>query len=157
MVRLAGDEESIYAKLAEQICAAPALGPALLSRLIKSVCPRIQSLASSGKAGALNRAIEASAWTETALLLVELELPLWRLRRLTNESGEWLCSLSRNPSLPIEYDDTADGHHENLSIAILLSLIDAKEKLARRAVVGRSSVPEIKSRPIYPFCCDNFG
>ena len=41
MVRLAGDDESIYAKLAEQICAAPALGPALLSRLIKSVCPRI--------------------------------------------------------------------------------------------------------------------
>ena len=101
--------------------------------------------------------MEASAWTETALLLVELELPFWRLRRLINESGEWLCSLSRSPNLPIEYDDTADGHHEHLPIAILLSLVGAKEKLAHRPVVERASVPQIKPRPVYPFCCDNFG
>ncbi|HZD88769.1 MAG TPA: hypothetical protein VE224_01610 [Pseudolabrys sp.] len=157
MVRIAGGEEDIYGTLTGQFRAAPAPGPALLSRLIQSICPRVQSLTAGGKAGALNRAVEASAWTETALLLVELELPFWRLRRLVNESGEWLCSLSINPSLPIEYDDTADGHHEHLPMAILLSLIDAKAKSARRTVVEHVSVPQIKPRPIYSFCCDNFG
>jgi hypothetical protein len=42
-------------------------------------------------------------------------------------------------------------------MAILLSLIDAKAKSARRTVVEHVSVPQIKPRPIYSFCCDNFG
>jgi len=36
--------------------------------------------------------IESEAWTEAALALVELELPLWKLRRLVHEEGIWLCS-----------------------------------------------------------------
>lgn len=157
MADITGNEEEIYGDLARQLRAAPRVDPGLLSRVIDTACARAQVMASAGKTTPLNLAMRASAWNETALLLVELELPLWRPRRLINESSEWLCSLSRYPSLPVEYDDTADGRHESLAMAILLSLVEVKKKMARKAIASRSSVPQTRPRPVYPFCCDNFG
>jgi hypothetical protein len=99
----------------------------------------------------------AEAWTEAALFLIELELPLWRLRRLVYDGGEWMCSLSRHPGVPIEIDDAADGRHGMRPIAILLSLVEAKRLVTAIEPVRMPSVPRVRPTTVYPFCCDNFG
>jgi hypothetical protein len=53
------------------------------------------------------------------LAVIALELPDWQLRRLEYESGEWFCSLSRQPNVPATFDDTADSNHELMAVAIL--------------------------------------
>ena len=56
-------------------------------------------------AARIDQLIEARAWNDAALALVELELPAWKLRRLVYEDGEWHCSLSRQPNLPVALED----------------------------------------------------
>jgi hypothetical protein len=51
----------------------------------------------------VNQLIEAGAWADATLAMVELELPYWNLRRLVHEDGEWLCSLSKQPNLPVRH------------------------------------------------------
>ena len=106
----------------------------------------------------LAQLVVAEAWTEAALFLIEFELPLWQLRRLVCDGGEWMCSLTRHPGVPIEIDDAADGRHRTRPIAILLSFAEAK----RLATGGRDcastvSVPDVKPAIVYSLCCDNFG
>jgi hypothetical protein len=48
-----------------------------------------------------------------------VELPGWKLRRLVYQDGEWLCSLSKQPNMPEDIDETADAVHEVLPLAIL--------------------------------------
>jgi hypothetical protein len=76
--------------------------------------------------GKVDRFIEAGAWTDAALALLKLEFPQWKLRRLVNADGEWLCSLSQQPGLPVEYDEVAEGSHEILPLAILIALRQAQ-------------------------------
>ena len=68
-----------------------------------------------GKTITLDRLIEAGAWADAAIALVRLELPNWSLRRLVYEDGEWLCSLSRQPNLPIFLDEPGEGSHAVLA------------------------------------------
>ncbi|TYO65747.1 hypothetical protein FXV83_15130 [Bradyrhizobium hipponense] len=81
---------------------------------------------------------------------------MWRLRRLVYDGGEWLCSLSRHPDVPIEFDEPAEGRHETRAVAILLSLVEAKRLLAATAPVSVPSVPQVRPVAADPFCCDNF-
>ena len=77
--------------------------------------------------------IEAGAWTDATIALLGLELPQWKLRRLVNEDGKWLCSLSKQPWIPLEYDAVAEASHESLPLAILIALLQAQ----RSAAAGR--------------------
>src|SRR5262245_31321606 len=52
----------------------------------------------------VNQLIAAGAWTDAALALLALELPQWQVRRLVHEDGEWLCTLSKQPQLPLGLD-----------------------------------------------------
>ncbi len=99
--------------------------------------------------------IAAGAWSEVALALIELELPAWTLRRLIYEDGEWFCSLSRQPNLPVEFDDTADARHEFLPVAILSAFVEAR----RQSNVAReTSAPTVSQiRSVNAICCDNFA
>jgi len=45
-------------------------------------------------AARIDQLIEARAWNDAALALVELELPAWKLRRLVYEDGEWPARFS---------------------------------------------------------------
>ena len=104
------------------------------------------------------RLIESGAWTDTALALLELELPQWHLRRLAYDEGEWHCALSRQRELPEWLDDrSVESHHADLSLAILSALVDARRKSAR----PRSTVVPASPRaanPLYePLNCDNFS
>src|SRR4051812_9364507 len=93
-----------------------------------AVCARIALLAKTGKTGRLNDLIEAKAWTDAALTLIELEMPIWKLRRLEYQDGEWICSLSTQPNMPIAIDDTADARHDVLPLAILSAVLEARRK-----------------------------
>jgi hypothetical protein len=114
-------------------------------------------MARAGSAKRLDRLVRAEAWIDAVLSLIELELPMWRPRRLIYEGGEWVCSLSRHPDVPIEFDDTADGRHEAQAVAILLSFVEAKRLLTTIERVSTSSVPQVgPTAAANTFCCDNF-
>ncbi len=99
------------------------------------------------------------AWTDAALTLVALELPAWRMRRLVYENGEWLCSLSLQPNLLAGLDDSVDVVHEELPLAVLRALVEAR----RRSAAAQQAEPVVSQlRPAAPqmstiVCCDNFA
>jgi hypothetical protein len=101
--------------------------------------------------------IQSGAFTDAALALIELVSPGWKLRRLSFDDGEWLCSLSRHPGIPAELDDTADGSHEILQLAILSALIEALRDHHAAAGTPYSTVPPIRPTAGQPICCDNFA
>jgi len=143
--------------LADEIGSARAGTPALISHVIANACARLAALGRTEKATRLNRMIEVGAWTEVALALIELELPQWTLRRLVHDGGEWLCSLSKQPILPVEIDDTADARHEDLPLALLSALVEAKRQAADAREPRSPVVPQIRPAMGPVVCCDNFA
>jgi hypothetical protein len=143
----------------EQLDDALRLAPVPSSRLFRKImggCTRLSLLRQAGKAAWIDRLIEAGAWTDAAFALIEFELPAWTVRRVVHESGEWLCSLSRQSNLPIDLDDMADGRHEVLPLAILLAFVDARHK-SSAATKAVSTVPSIPASAEQIICCDNFA
>jgi hypothetical protein len=128
----------------------------LLSKITCSACPRLQLLRSTGKPIQVDRSIEAGAWTDAAIALIKVELPGWQLRRLVYEDGEWLCSLSRQPNLPIERDDPADASHEVLALAILCAFVEALRRIARERKTPTATL-QVKPGEEQPVSCDNFA
>ena len=143
-------------RLDDALRLAPALGRELFRIVIDSGGTRLRALRQSGKAVRIDRLIEASAWTEAALALIALEMPAWKLRRLAYENGEWLCSLSRQPHLPIEIDDTVEVSHDALALAVLRALVEAR----RRSIAAPgtiSAAPDVLPTSDRMICCDNFA
>jgi hypothetical protein len=104
----------------------------------------------------LEQLTAAGAWTDAALVLIELELPAWSLRRLIREDDEWFCSLSRQRNLPVTLDVTADAHHESLPLAILLAFLQAR-RMVEIAPAAISVTPQVHLAPASMICCDNFA
>jgi hypothetical protein len=111
--------------------------------------------AGSGRTARLDQLIKASAWTDVALALVKLELPGWQMRRLVNDGGDWLCALSRHPSLPCELDDTADGWHGEPALAIWSALLEARRRIGEGSRSG--PVPSLRAVSGHRVCCDDFA
>jgi len=88
--------------------------------------------------------------------MVELELPSWNLLRLVHEDGEWLCSLSKQPNLPVALDDTADASHQVLPLAILGAFLKARRNTKAMRETGSQAVPQVRPTSGYAVCCDNF-
>src|SRR5665213_1260292 len=92
-----------------------------------------------------------------ALTLIELELPAWKLRRLVYEDGEWFCSLSKQPNLPVALDDTADARHEVLPLAILSAFVEARCTTSAARETSSPTVPQVQPTSGIVICCDNFA
>jgi hypothetical protein len=150
------DREVLFDRLDEELRFASQPAPDLFAKIIASVCSRIPILTRSGKTTGIDRLIESGAWTDCALTLLELELPMWKIRRLAFESGEWLCSLSQRPNLPLEFDDCVDASHEMLALAILRAFVGARRNTSSTRPVT-SRVPQLLSLPADAICCDNFA
>ncbi|WP_068020867.1 hypothetical protein [Rhodoplanes sp. Z2-YC6860] len=103
----------------------------------------------------LKRLSAAGAWIDAALALLTLEAPQWTLRRLTFDDGEWFCSLSRYPQLPIEIDDTIDSRHEIAAIAILLALVETRK--AAQPEFQRATAVRLQRLSAVPMNCDDFA
>jgi hypothetical protein len=156
MLSSGGDYSELLDRLVDELRLTPVLTPHLIFTIVADACTRVSNLARAGKIARLDRLVLAEAWIDAALCLIGLELPMWRPRRLVRDGGEWLCSLSRHPEIPIQFDDTADGRHEAPAVAILLSFIEAKRLLTASEPARAPSVPQVRPTAADPFCCDNF-
>jgi hypothetical protein len=124
-------------------------------RVIHDACSRSASLGATAEAARIRRLIDAGAWTDAALALVEFELPNWRVRRLVRDGGLWHCALSRWWDAPDWLDDAAEACHPDLSIAVLAALVEARCALAP---ASEPRAPADAPAPLsVAICCDNFG
>jgi hypothetical protein len=143
--------------LDRELHVAPAVTALLFRKVIESgACTRLSALRQMGKTITLDRILESGAWTDAAITLIGFELPSWSVRRLVCEDGEWLCSLSRQPNLPIFLDELAEGSHAVLALAVLRAFVAARCRSAATQQVA-APVPLALPRPAYVFCCDNLA
>jgi hypothetical protein len=144
-------------ELGHQLRDAYAVTAEFLSDIVAKTCRRFPSTGQSGKTARVERLIEAGAWTDAALALIDLELPQWQVRRLVYDEGEWHCALSRERELPEWLDQSIETRHADLALAILSAFIEAQRTSAPSS---RASVPPVPqdANPLYePVCSDNFG
>jgi hypothetical protein len=142
--------------LTERLRDAHAVTGALLSEVIGQTCRRFPSAGQIDKTARIERLIGSGAWTDAALALIDLELPMWQVRRIAYDDGEWYCALSRERELPDWLDRSIEAHHADLALAILSAFVDV-QRLS--APASRPSVPTVSrdANPLYVVCCDNFG
>jgi hypothetical protein len=144
-------------ELNDRLRKAQAVTAELLSDIIGETCRRFPSMGQSGKSVRIERLIESGAWTDAVLALIDLELPLWQVRRIVYDEGEWHCALSRERELPEWLDRAIETRHTDLALAILSAFVEAGRVTAPSI---RSSVPAAPrdANPLYqPLCCDNFA
>jgi hypothetical protein len=124
-------------------------------KVIEAICRRFPSLGQSAKTARIERLIDAEALAEAALALIDLELPLWQVRRIAYDGGEWYCALSRDRELPDWLDQSVQGHHQDLALAILAALVEAQ---ALTAPSSQPSVPTSRreANVVFAQMCDNF-
>jgi hypothetical protein len=143
--------------LSEKLDAAHDTTPELMTEVLDVTCRRAPFQARTAKVLRLKQLIDARAWTDAALALIELELPLWHIRRVTYDAGEWYCALSRQCELPDWLDQSIEARHQDLALAILTAFVEAQCAVAPS---GRPSVPVV-SREVdadcIPLCCENFA
>lgn len=157
MLQRALHNQDSFERLIRHLRMAHDVDAALILRVVTDACTQLAAFGNSGRRIRLDRLILCEAWIDAALALVELELPSWTLRRLVYDGGDWLCSLSRHPQVPIEIDEIAEGRHPSMAVAILMSLLEAKHSLAARAEAPRpATVPGVRTRTAEQVCCDNF-
>jgi hypothetical protein len=145
------------AELDDRLRDAHAVTSELMSEVIGEACRRFPSVGQSKKSERIERLIQTGAWTDAALALIDLELPLWQVRRIAYDEGEWYCALSRERELPDWLDRSVEAHHTDLALAIMSAFVDA-QRIASPA--SSTSVPAVPrdANPLYEsVCCDNFG
>jgi hypothetical protein len=148
------EHDEFLAKLEEQLRSVDAVTSGLMSDVIAIACVRFGALGSATKVK-VKWLIETGAWTDATIALLGLELPEWKLRRLVNDDGKWLCSLSKQPEIPQERDAVAEASHESLPLAILIALLRAQRSAAGSA--GHiAPVPPFRRVPSSAAFCDNF-
>src|SRR5215468_10448271 len=143
--------------LSERLHDALAVTPALIADVIREACRRFPSQGQPGKTERVEQLIQLGAWTDAALALIDLELPQWRVRRLAYDSGEWHCALSRERELPDWLDQSVEGRHTDLALAILSAFVEVQHV---DAPSRRTSVPAAgRSESLFyePLCCDSFS
>jgi hypothetical protein len=134
---------------------APDVTVELMSEILAETRRRLPSV--GRQAARVERLIQSGAWTDAALALIELELPLWQVRRIAYDEGEWYCALSRDRELPDWLDRSVEAHHADLPLAILSAFVGAR---LAATPSNRSSVPFVprEPNPLYePVMTDNFA
>jgi hypothetical protein len=129
----------------------------VMSEIVGEACRRFPSMGQSEKTARIERLLKSEAWTDAALALIDLELPLWQVRRIAYDEGEWYCALSRERELPDWLDQSIEAHHADLALAVLTAFVDAQQL---DAPSSRPSVPSVRRvvKALYePLCCDNFS
>jgi hypothetical protein len=150
-------EHHACGELNDRLRDAHAVTGELMLKVIGEACHRFPSMGQSQKTARIEQLIGSGAWTDAALALIDLELPLWQVRRIAYDEGEWYCALSRERELPDWLDSSIEAHHADLPLAILSAFVEARSLAASS---GRTSVPTVPrgASALYePICCDNFG
>jgi hypothetical protein len=114
----------------------------LFREVVDTACRRFPSMGQSAKTARIERLIQSGAWTDAALALIDLELPVWQVRRIAYDEGEWHCALSRQRELPDWLDQSVEARHEDLALAMLCAFVEARRLTAPSS---RPSVPSVNS------------
>ncbi|MBW5434810.1 hypothetical protein FXB41_08435 [Bradyrhizobium canariense] len=144
------------ASLSARLRRAQAMTPSLMLDVMQT-CRRVPSLGQSEHTARLMHLIDAEAWTDTALLLMELELRLWQVRRIAYDDGEWHCALSRERELPDWLDAAIEAQHADLALALLSAFVEVQ---ASAMELSRPGAPSVRRSldPLYePAGCGNFS
>jgi hypothetical protein len=139
--------------LGEKLRAADEMTPELMAEILNVTRRHVFW---RGHRAKLLRLIDGRAWTDAALLLIELELPLWQIRRMAYDVGEWHCALSRQRELPDWLDQSIEAWHPDLALAILTAFVEAQQAMP----LSRPGVPVVSRGPDadgIPLCCENFA
>jgi len=143
--------------LTERLRNAFAVTPSLIADIIRDACRRFPSQGQAGKTARIEQLIGMGAWTDAALGLVELELPQWRIRRLAYDDGEWYCALSRQRELPDWLDDSVEGRHADLALAILCAFVEVQRLNADTPRTSVPRAPQAATSLGEPLLSDNFA
>jgi hypothetical protein len=148
--------ECHFDELNDRLRSAHAVTPDLMAEIIDEACQCFPPILRTEQTLRIERFIESGAWLDATLGLIDLELPQWRVRRIAYDEGEWHCALSRHRELPVWLDQSIEGHHVDLPLAVLSAFVDAWRA---NVTPSRPSVPVVV-RSTDPFCirmyCDNF-
>ena len=150
-------EDCASSVLGEKLRAADEMTPELMAEILAVTCRRAPSQGCSVKVLRLKQLVDGRAWTDAALALIELELPLWHVRRITYDAGEWYCALSRQRELPDWLDQSIEARHPDLALAILTAFVEAQRATAPRSNTSVPAAPSRLSSDYIRLCCDNFA
>jgi len=128
--------------------------PEFILNVIARGCLRFQSQSPIAKTK-VSRLIETGAVIDAIFALQALELSQWKLRRIAYDDGEWHCSFSKYPEVPVELDDPADAKHEDLGAAILGAFLEARRLSLTMDEVRSQSVPQVRSLADNVMCYEN--
>jgi hypothetical protein len=142
--------------LADRLRDAPAVTASLIRDVMDAVCRRHSHPGHARTIARIERLIAEEAWAEVALALIDLELPQWRLRRLSYDGGDWHCALSRRREVPDWLDQAVEASHPDLPGALLEAFLEALRSVQH---LGRPSVPTAprETVPSVPLSCENFA
>jgi len=154
---LALSEHRDPGKLSDRLRDAHAVTSELIAEIINEACRRFPSVGQGEKIARIERLIQTGAWTDAALALIDLELPLWQVRRIAYDGGEWYCALSRERELPDWLDQSIEAHHPDLPLAILSAFVDAQCVAAPSSRTSVPMVPRAASAVYEPVLTDNFA
>ena len=143
--------------LGPRLAVATAVTPELMSDVIDKACRHFSSPEQNEKTKRLKRLIDAEAWADAALALIELELPPWQVRRIDYDEGEWHCALSRQRELPDWLDQSIEARHPDLAVALLDVLVETQAATAPAIWSSVPAAPSTSDPLDEPLCCDNFG
>ena len=152
---MAHSQEHDLGQLGERLYSAIEANAAIMADVIRVACRRFPSHGQSERTARIGQLICSGAWTDATLALLDLELPLWQIRRVAYDEGEWYCALSRERELPDWLDQSIEGRHPDLALAILTAFVEA-QRISRKE--SRPSVPVVeRSVPIFhePIFSDN--
>ena len=150
-------EAQTTTELGDRLHNACAVSAEFLSDIVSQTCRRYPSTGQSGKTARIERLIQSGAWTDAALALIDLELPQWQLRRIAYDEGEWHCALSRERELPDWLDQSAEGRHADLALAILSAFVEARRISAPADRTSVPIVPRTADTFYEPVLSDNFA
>ena len=155
---MACSEKTDLGELGRRIREALQPSPELLNEIVRAACWRLPYLRQGEKTAHIERLIACGSWIDAALALIDFELPLWQVRRLVYDGGEWYCALSRERELPDWLDRCVETRHMDLALAILCALVEAKQRV--REAETHASVPAVdQTAPNFyePVCTDNLS
>lgn len=144
------------ATLAAQVSAADEATSELFSEIVVAIARPLWTPGEAANAVQLHDLIEAGALTQAALSLIELELPLWKLRRIAYDEGEWYCTMSQQRELPEWLDQAVEATHVSLTLAIMSTYIEAVRQIELSREPSHPSVPQTRTEQYQPLCCENF-
>ena len=150
-------EHQEFGGLNDRLRDATEASAALFGEVIETACRRFPSIGQSAKTARIKRLIQSDAWTDAVLALIDLELPLWQVRRIAYDEGEWHCALSRQRELPDWLDQSIEARHGDLALAMLSAFTEASRVSAPSIRPSVPSVSPCTDALAEIICSDNYA